>query len=91
MTSMSTMFGKFFRKTDGVLNFIKTICITSFTISEDISLIIKEGQRYFVQFITTQLMASTPDCFHSMIDFLIILESSFIILVGNILFDHILF
>ena len=67
------------------------IRITSFTISEDISFIFKAGQQYFVQFITTQLMANTSDCLHGMTDLLIILESIFIILVGNVLFDHILF
>ena len=67
------------------------ICITSFTISEDISFIFKAVQQYFVQFKTTHLMANTSDCLHGMIDLLIILESIFIILVGNVLFDHILF
>ena len=56
------------------VSFTVAICITSFTINEDISFIFKAGQQYFVQFMTTQLMANTSDCLHGMIDLLIILE-----------------
>ena len=39
------------------------ICITSFTISEDISFIVKAGQRYPIEFVAAQLMGNTPDWF----------------------------
>ena len=45
---------------------------------------------YLTEFVAAQLMANTPDCFHSMIDLLIILESIFVVFVGDILFDQIL-
>ena len=52
--------------------------------------IIKAAQRYLTEFVAGQVMANTSDCFHCMIDLLIVLESIFVVLVGDILFDHIL-
>ena len=64
--------------------------VTGLAINKDISFIIKAGKLYRIEFIASQLMANTSDCFHGMINLFIILESIFIILVGDILFDHIL-
>ena len=64
--------------------FVLAICITSFTIGEDISLLIKAGQWNLTKFVAAQLMANTSDCFHSM------KREYLCSLVGDILFDHIL-
>ena len=67
--------------------FIVVTRVTSLAICVDISFVIKAGKRYFVHFITAQVMVHTSNSFHGMIDLLISLES----MVGSILFNDIPF
>ena len=47
---------------------IVAICQTIDSISKNISLAIKTGKRYLIQFIAAQFMTNTSNCFHGMID-----------------------
>ena len=68
-----------------------TVRVTGLAISEDISLIVKTGQRYSIQLIATSLIALTSYCFHCMthLFFFFILERIFVVFVSDTLFDHI--